>query len=75
VLNTPFGVLCGGKNTDHAQGTVEGRRKGRRPRERWRDEVEYDFSIMGMYVITRQAVYCNVTLRCVRTTTVVGEKQ
>ena len=31
--------------------TVEGRRKGGRPRKRWRDAVEYDLNIMGMYVI------------------------
>jgi hypothetical protein len=55
--------------------TTEGRRKGERPRKRWRDEVEDDLTIMGMYVITRQAVYYNVTLRCVRATIVAGEKK
>jgi hypothetical protein len=37
--------------------TIKGRRKGERPRKRWRDEVEDDLNIMGMYMITRQAIF------------------
>jgi hypothetical protein len=37
--------------------TTEGRRKGERPRKRWRDEVEADLNIMGMYMITRQEMF------------------
>jgi len=55
--------------------TIEGRRKGERPRKRWRDEVHDYLNIMGMYMITTQAVYYNVTMRCVRATIVAVEKE
>ena len=36
--------------------TVDGRRKGERPRKRRRDEVEDDLNIMGMYMLTTRNV-------------------
>ena len=55
--------------------TIEGRRKGERPRKRWRDEVEDDLNIMGMYMITDRQHSYNVTLRYGRATIVAGEKE